>query len=128
MGMDNWSLLSRLKRAVRKVKIILNLDINRWRVVASLIGASPTKHRFSFNERPGLRDCTVYTEELEDSSVSGNSSMGLHRTVSYPSEDDIDKRAEMFIEKFRRQLQIERQISLELKYLQGNSSFKLRSP
>ncbi|OAY31909.1 uncharacterized protein LOC110600261 [Manihot esculenta] len=128
MAIDKWSLLSRLQRAVKKVKVILNLDINRWRLVASLIGASPTKHRrVSFNERPGLRDCADYVEESEDS-VSGNSSVGLHRTISYPSEDDIDKRAEMFIENFRRQLQIERQISLELKYLQENSSFKLRSP
>ncbi|KDP36408.1 hypothetical protein JCGZ_08677 [Jatropha curcas] len=136
MGKDtNWSLLSRLKTAVKKVKILLNLDINRWRLVASFIGASsPTKknHRLSFNERPGLRACTNDDDaESEYSFFSpSSSSKGLYRTISYPSDqDDIDNRAELFIENFRRQLQIERQISLELKYLQGNSnSFKLRSP
>ncbi|KAF9662644.1 hypothetical protein SADUNF_Sadunf18G0075700 [Salix dunnii] len=112
MGRDKWSMLSRLRRAIRKVKIILNLDMSRWRV-ASLIGAaSSSRHQLSFNDRPGLRGYADFDEiESEDS----GGSMGLQRTISYQSEDDIDKRAEMFIDNFRRQLQIERQISLELR-------------
>ncbi|WCJ42354.1 hypothetical protein M5689_023167 [Euphorbia peplus] len=129
--MDSLSLLSRLKRAVKKVKLLLHLDIHRWRLVASMLGASPTNNRprLSFKERPGLRACyDDDTESESESELESNSPMELRRTISYPSEDDIDKKAELFIENFRRQLQIERQISLELKYLQGNNSFKSMSP
>ncbi|XP_015583284.1 uncharacterized protein LOC107262373 [Ricinus communis] len=144
-AVNSWSLLSRLKRAVKKVKILLNLDINRWRLVASLMSASPSSRatssrRLSFNERPGLRACVNDTES-EDyhyysiTSSSSSPALELRRTSSSClSEDDIDNRAELFIQNFRRQLQIERQISLELKYnnSQGNNgnnnSFKLISP
>ncbi|KAL9339384.1 hypothetical protein Peur_068399 [Populus x canadensis] len=125
MGRDKWSLLSRLRRAIKKVKIILNLDMSRWRLASMIGAASSRRHQLSFNDRPGLRGCEdIDDEEPEDP----GSSKGLHRTISYQSEDDIDKRAEMFIENFRRQLQIERQISLELKYFQGLNSFKSISP
>lgn len=102
---------------MKKIKVLLNLDLNRWRLASMIGAASSRRHQLSFNDRPGLRACMDDTE----SEGSGHSSMGLRRTISYPSEDDIDKRAEMFIENFHKQLQIERQISLELKYLRGNS-------
>ncbi|KAJ6857155.1 hypothetical protein NC651_038761 [Populus alba x Populus x berolinensis] len=126
MGRDKWSLLSSLRRAIKKVKIILNLDmISRWRLASTIGAASSRRHQLSFNDRPGLRGCEdIDDQESEDS----GSSKGLHRTISNQSEDDIDKRAEMFIENFRRQLQIERQISLELRYFQGLNSFKSISP
>ena len=126
MGRDKWSLLSSLRRAIKKVKIILNLDmISRWRLASMIGAASSRRHQLSFNDRPGLRGCEdIDDQEPEDS----GSSKGLHRTISNQSEDDIDKRAEMFIENFRRQLQIERQISLELKYFQGLNSFKSITP
>ncbi|KAJ6863141.1 hypothetical protein NC652_039867 [Populus alba x Populus x berolinensis] len=125
MGRDKWSLLSSLRRAIKKVKIILNLDMSRWRLASMIGAASSRRHQLSFNDRPGLRGCEdIDDQESEDS----GSSKGLHRTISNQSEDDIDKRAEMFIENFRRQLQIERQISLELKYFQGLNSFKSISP
>lgn len=98
-----------------------------------MIGASGGKRRLSFNDRPGLRACTDdnYADESSpDSASAGPHSHGggsLHRTISYPSEDDIDKRAEMFIANFHRQLQIERQISLELGYCRANS-FEYMSP
>lgn len=39
------------------------------------------------------------------------------RTISYASEDDdIDKKAEIFIANFRRQLRLERRVSFELQY------------
>ncbi|KAI3472441.1 hypothetical protein Pfo_029561 [Paulownia fortunei] len=99
MAVDRWLLLGRLKRAVKKIKFLLNFNVNRWKL-ASIIGASSSKRRLSFNDRPGLRAC---------------------RTISYPSEDDIDKRADAFIANFYKQLQYERQISLELRYYRGNS-------
>ncbi|XP_044472256.1 uncharacterized protein LOC123200933 [Mangifera indica] len=129
MGTNSWSLLSRLKMAVKKVKVLLNFNLNRWRI-ASMIGASSSNRLFSFNDHPGLRACTVDDMESswdETSSISRSGS--LHRTISYPSDQDvIDKRAEMFIANFHKQLQIERQISLELRYCRGNSFGSSVSP
>ncbi|KAE8098568.1 hypothetical protein FH972_016621 [Carpinus fangiana] len=124
MEMSKFSVLTRLRRAVKKVSFLLNFSINRW-LVASAIGRTSLKNRhLSFNDRPGLRACTDdYDVDSEDS----GSSRELQRTLSLPYEDDIDKRAEMFIANFHRQLVIERQISLELQYCRGNS-FKSISP
>ncbi|CAK9169431.1 unnamed protein product [Ilex paraguariensis] len=121
MGIDNWLLLGRLKRAVKKIKFLLNFDISRWKLAAA-IGASSSKRQLSFNGRPGLTACT----DDPDPNDSG-SSHGLQRTMSVRSEDDIDKRAELFIANFKKQLQFERQISLQLRYCRGNS-FESASP
>ena len=107
---------------MKKVKFLLNFNMNRWRIV-SMIGASSSSRRLSFTDRPGLKACA----DDYDSDYSGSYSRRLARTTSYQSEDDIDKRAEMFIANFHRQLQIERQVSLQLKYLRGNS-FDYNSP
>lgn len=136
MGSDNMSLLSRLKMAVNKVKFLMNFNVNSWRV-ASMIGRSSLPKRvLSFNDRPGLRACTEDTDDddsdRDDDQVSrSNSSKGLplQRTISFPSDQeyDIDQRAEMFISNFRQQLQMERQVSLELRYCRGDS-FGGKSP
>ena len=135
MGRDKWFLLSRLRRAVKKVSVLLNFNINRWRVASMIRGRSfDTHRRFSFNDRPGLT--CAYDEDSEgsddqDHSNRGSSSRGLRRTISYPSsdqDDNIDQRAEMFIANFRRQLQMERQVSLELRYYNRGNSFEWRSP
>lgn len=126
MAKDRWLLLGKLRRAVKKIKFLLNLNANRWKLV-SIIGASSRKRRFSFNDRPGLRAC------MEDSGQDDGPrlSTGLQRTTSYPSssdQDDIDDRAEAFIANFYKQLQLERQISLELRYYRGNSFDSSKSP
>ncbi|KAB2625906.1 hypothetical protein D8674_017566 [Pyrus ussuriensis x Pyrus communis] len=127
MHMYKWSFLSRLRKVVRKVSFLLNLNVNRWRIV-SMIGrtVSSNQQLMSFNGHPGLKEaCGDETSSEED---SGSSRGHLQRTISYPSDqDDIDQRAEMFIANFRRQLRVERQISLELRYGRGNS-FDLKSP
>ncbi|KAL3819547.1 hypothetical protein ACJIZ3_005452 [Penstemon smallii] len=124
MAVDRLTLLGKLKRAVEKIKFVLNLNVNRWKI-ASFIGASSRKRRFSFNDRPGLR---AYVEDT-DSNEDCGSTRGLHRTSSYPSDqDDINKRADDFIANFYKQLQYERQISLELKYYRGNSFDSAKSP
>ncbi|XP_073153597.1 uncharacterized protein [Henckelia pumila] len=115
MAVERWVLLGRLKRAVNKIKIILNLNVNRWKL-ASMI----SKKRFSFSDRPGLRACITDSDSI--------SSRGIQRTISYPSDDDVDKRADAFIANFYKQLQIERQISLELRYCRGNSFETVTSP
>ncbi|KAH7544645.1 hypothetical protein FEM48_Zijuj01G0007700 [Ziziphus jujuba var. spinosa] len=133
MASDNSSsLLSRLRRAVAKVKVLLNYNIYRWHVASMMGRSSLRSKRLSFNDRPGLR---AASSDFEDDSAadshqdSGSSSGSLQRTMSYPSDQDydIDQRAEMFINNFRRQLQIERQVSLELRYFRGNS-FEGKSP
>lgn len=117
MNSENLLLLGRLRGAVKKIRFLLNFNVNRWKL-ASIIGASSSNRRLSFNDRPGLRACM----DDSDSNDSGSARGRLQRTISYPSdEDDIDKRADMFIANFHRQLRIERQISLELRYTRGNS-------
>ncbi|KAG8372387.1 hypothetical protein BUALT_Bualt12G0060900 [Buddleja alternifolia] len=87
--------------------------------LASIIGASSSKRRLSFNDRPGLTDCM--DDDLDPNDGPG-SARGLQRTISYPSEDDVDNRADAFIANFYKQLKIERQISLELS---GASNIRL---
>ncbi|PIN20528.1 hypothetical protein CDL12_06770 [Handroanthus impetiginosus] len=123
MAKDRWLLLGRLQKAVRKIKVLLDFNINRWKL-ASIIGTSSSKRRLSFNNSPGLRGFI----EDSDSNDEPGSARGLHRTISYPSEDDIDKRADAFIANFYKRLQLERQISLEVKYYRGNSFDSLKSP
>ena len=128
---NSWSLLSRLRRAVKKVSYLLDLSMSRWRIASMLSRSSSTVLRIrSFNDWPaGLTAaCDSDENSEEDSRSSRGSSRHLQRTISYPSDqDDIDQRAENFIANFRRQLQIERQVSLELRYCRGNS-FQLTSP
>lgn len=140
-----WSLLGRLRTAVKKVTFLLNLDINRWHIVSSLIGGRRTlsSRRLSFNERLGLTSivsspahdeyystwASPYTAtsssqispEQGELQLQKTQSFPLQRTTSFPEEDDIDRRAEMFITNFKRQLRMERQVSLELRYRRDNS-------
>ncbi|MED6196660.1 hypothetical protein PIB30_049528 [Stylosanthes scabra] len=122
------SLLSRLKRAVQKVRFLLSSTIisRTWHAVSLIRASSLSKGQLSFNDRPGLKICSSSDNETDSSEGSGR---GLQRTISYPSgdEDDINKRAEMFIANFRKQLRMERQISLQLRY-QREHSFELISP
>ncbi|KAL0404580.1 UNVERIFIED_CONTAM: hypothetical protein Sradi_2098800 [Sesamum radiatum] len=125
-GVERWSLVGRLKRAVKKIKFLLDFNVNRWKL-ASMIGrTSSSKRRLSFNDRPGLR--AFMEEDPDPNDRDRGSARGLHRTISYPSEDDIDKRADAFIANFHRQLRFERQISLELRYYRGNSFDSATSP
>ncbi|KAL6540819.1 hypothetical protein OROMI_024702 [Orobanche minor] len=121
MAEKGWLLLDKLKRAVKKIKIIMNFNVNRWKLATTFIRSPSSKRRLSFNDPPGL---TAAFMEDPDPNEPSDSSRGrlLQRTISYPSsEDDIDKRADVFIANFYKQLQYERQISLELRYCRGDS-------
>ena len=52
--------------------------------------------------------------------ASSSSSSG-RSPASSAGDDDIDQRAEQFIANFYRQLQMERQVSLQLRYVRGDS-------
>ncbi|GAB4853580.1 hypothetical protein Ancab_017771 [Ancistrocladus abbreviatus] len=104
-----WSLLGRLRKAVNKLRFLLFFNLNpSWRFGSMIRGSIGKKtRRLSFNDRPGLRACT------DDD--------GGNQTRSGLSDEDIDKRAEMFIANFYHQLRLERQISLDLRYCRANS-------
>ncbi|XP_040374617.1 uncharacterized protein LOC121052804 [Rosa chinensis] len=106
--------------------------MNRWRIASMLSRSSSTVHCIrSFNDWPARLTAAYDSDETAGSEEDSGSSRGsrhLQRTISYPSDqDDIDQKAEMFIANFRRQLQIERQVSLQLRYCRGNS-FEMASP
>jgi hypothetical protein len=74
----------------------------------------------SFNDRIGLHGVI---EDVESDHQS-KPVRALERVRSHDgssSDDDVDKRAEIFITNFRRQLLMERQVSLQLRYYRGNS-------
>ncbi|KAK7347711.1 hypothetical protein VNO80_22250 [Phaseolus coccineus] len=124
------SLLSRLRVAVKKVKLLLSATVlsHAWHAANILRGVSMSKRQISFNDRAGLMICTpASAEETDSEGLISPPAHTLQRTISCPSDDDIDKRAEMFITNFRRQLQMERQISLQLRYCRENS-LELVSP
>ncbi|CAJ1941878.1 unnamed protein product [Sphenostylis stenocarpa] len=129
MSSQKKSLLSRLKVAVRKVKLLLSATVlsHAWHAATLLRGVSLSKRQISFNDRPGLMMCTSSSDETDSEGLVSPPAQMLQRTISCPSDDDIDKRAEMFITNFRRQLQMERQISLQLRYCRENS-LELISP
>ncbi|KAK1420894.1 hypothetical protein QVD17_22848 [Tagetes erecta] len=147
------SLLGRLRTVVKKVTFLMNYNINRWRLASSIIGNRGTRalssRRRSFNERLGLT--SIVSSPDQDYNVSSNRvtpfmtpsmqmspeqgevlqktrSFPLQRTTSFPEEDDVDKRAEMFISNFYRQLKMERQVSLQLRYTSVESSNYTISP
>ncbi|XP_064963311.1 uncharacterized protein LOC135611605 [Musa acuminata AAA Group] len=129
-------LLSRLRGAIHKVRFLLSFDATKWIAISSFKRSSPVPPRpLTFTARPSLLDCT-------DDYYDARSSFALSRTMSLcspasttpspgpeisrstsdaSSGDDIDQRAERFIENFYRQLRMERKVSLELSYRREKS-------
>ncbi|PWA87185.1 hypothetical protein CTI12_AA064120 [Artemisia annua] len=135
---NRWYLLDKLKNVVKKVTFLMNSNINKWQIISSFKGGGVGRRRLSsFNEKLGLTMIVSSSDdelEEEDSTLevvcdSGScarelkstKSFRVERTRSFPQEDDIDKRAEMFIENFYRQLRMERQVSLQLRYKRDTS-------
>ncbi|CAI9098521.1 OLC1v1035186C1 [Oldenlandia corymbosa var. corymbosa] len=120
----NWSLLGRLRGAVKKIRVLLNFDLNRFKLASLISGASFKRQqkRLSFNDRPGLTAFVDGGQDSDSNGSGGSAGRALQRTISCPSDqEDIDKRAEMFIANFYKQLKMERQISLQLRYTRGYS-------
>ncbi|KAG2699874.1 hypothetical protein I3760_07G208800 [Carya illinoinensis] len=120
MGRDqSWLVLpacGRLKKAVRKLKFFIRLNLRRLRLDSILGCTSNRVRRLSFNDRWGLLHGRCCIEVIdEDEKSDGNCSViGVQRaTPCFASDDDIDGRAEIFIANFRRHLRLERQVSLE---------------
>ncbi|ONK69632.1 uncharacterized protein A4U43_C05F25070 [Asparagus officinalis] len=140
-------LFTKLHRAIRKVKFLLSFNATKW-IFSSILGSpSDKKHRrrLSLRSQPsGLLDCTSNDEFFEASgspfvlSRSTSSVTDRSRSTSPASEvsrstssasstDDIDQRAEEFIRNFYRHIQMERQVSLELRYCKGKELERTRS-
>ncbi|CAL1352991.1 unnamed protein product [Linum trigynum] len=129
-----WSVVGRLRKAMKKINFILFSIgiIRRWELISSIHQRRKKQRRqqqqqrrfLSFNER--LVGLQGYTELVEDhdhhdhhrSSVNNGGGV-LDRTCSL-DQDDIDKRSERFIANFRRDLLLQRQVSLELGYCKLN--------
>lgn len=134
--MESWAVVRRLRRAVNKVRFLLNFRLHRW-LSSGVLGGSVSHRRLSFGDRPGLFLCTEDVESNDGPLALGSGppsrQLSLQRTISSPTYsdqecDDINRRADIFIANFYRQLQLERQISLELQYCSGNGFGSTKSP
>ncbi|XP_071740640.1 uncharacterized protein [Rutidosis leptorrhynchoides] len=125
---NKWNLLHGFKTVVKKVTFLMNSNISRWRLVSSFTGGRSFR-RLSFGEKLGMTAIVSSSDDEEEEDNlkccdSGSSSKELkttksfrvQRTTTFREEEDVDKRAEMFIENFHRQLRYERQVSLQLRY------------
>jgi hypothetical protein len=102
MGRESWVVLGgHLKKTLKKFKLL------RQRHLGSITGyASYRRRRLSFDAR-----LAAFHGYNEDEQFNGNcySVTAIQRACSYASDDDIDKRAEIFIADFHRQLRLERE-------------------
>ncbi|KAJ6732141.1 TRANSLATION FACTOR [Salix purpurea] len=117
MGKQNWSALGPLKRAFKKISFLLSF--RKWGLSSILWNASSssssgTIRRLSFNDRIGLHG--VIGDVESDHQITPVRALERARSHGSSSDDDIDKRAEIFITNFRRQLLMERQVSLQLRF------------
>ncbi|KAK1418385.1 hypothetical protein QVD17_27529 [Tagetes erecta] len=126
---SKWSLLRSLKTIVKKVSFLMNSNVNQWRFISTFNRGS--RRRLSFGEQLGLTAIVSSSDDDEENcnnieygdsgacsskELKKTRSFHVQRTMSFPEQDDVDKRAEMFIENFYRQLRYERQVSLQLRY------------
>lgn len=129
----------RLRRAVHKIKFFISFNARRW-FLSSMASSSVRQSKLNFKSNcNGLLDC-----KAEDYCTIG-SSMKLSRSTSFAtaslsrssmragsktirsmsdasSTSDIDQRAEEFITNFYEHIQMERQVSLQLRYCRENNS------
>jgi len=140
------SILGALREAIRKVRFLLSSGATRWMLLAR---AAP-RRGLSFGSRPpGLLDVegSIVSPAASSSSSSRTSrsaSLGTATTrslsrassaaasspeaasrggspASSGGDSDVDRRADLFISNFRRHLEMERQVSLQLRYVRLNS-------
>jgi len=137
------SILGALREAIRKVRFLLSSGATRWMLLAR---AAP-RRGLSFGSRPpGLLDVegSIVSPAASSSSsrTSRSASLGTATTRSLsrassaaaPSspeaaespassggDSDVNRRADLFISNFRRHLEMERQVSLQPRYVRLDS-------
>ncbi|XP_020413259.1 uncharacterized protein LOC18792441 [Prunus persica] len=122
MGRQSSSLVSHLKRAVKKLNLILlGFKLNRWKLASILACTNRASARqcLSFNDSLGLYGCIEDDKADENRCFRRVLSTRTHDRAS-DDDDDVDHRADVFIANFRRQLRFERQVSLELRTKDDN--------
>ncbi|CAB4266582.1 unnamed protein product [Prunus armeniaca] len=123
MGRQSSSLVSHLKRAVKKINLILlDFKLNQLKLASILACTNRASARqcLSFNDRLGLHGCIEDDKADENRCLRRVLSTRTHDRAS-DDGDDVDHRADVFIANFRRQLRFERQVSLELRYCRRDS-------
>ncbi|KAL0916689.1 hypothetical protein M5K25_014218 [Dendrobium thyrsiflorum] len=141
MAPSSLHLLSRLRQTITKVRFLLSFNLRQW--LLSSTATASRRRRLSLDSQPlspGLLDATdelsyywfdpVISSPPPPTKPSSSISQPLTRTISRAmsgssaasSTDDINQRADDFIENFYRQLKMERQVSLELRYCNGKDS------
>ncbi|KAI0504669.1 hypothetical protein KFK09_015621 [Dendrobium nobile] len=141
MAPSSLHLLSRLRQTITKVRFLLSFNLRQWLLSST---ATASRRRLSLDSQPlspGILDATdehsyywpfdpVISSPPPPTKPSNSISQPLTRTISRgmsasstaSSTDDINQRADDFIENFYRQLRMERQVSLELRYCNGKDS------
>ena len=125
-----WTLLiGNLQKVVYKLNFILTSTIksNHWRNLASIFRSQknrPYSRHLSFGDQPGLSFSGFSEDSKQRSLSSWRSFSRIRSSQDYESNvcDDIDTRADAFIQNFHRQLRMERQVSLELRYCKNSDN------
>ncbi|XP_039115711.1 uncharacterized protein LOC120251232 [Dioscorea cayenensis subsp. rotundata] len=131
MAGNGVQVLKKLRRGIRKVMFLLSFNAKKWFISSSLKSPNLAK-LISFKDQPSLINC--YTTD-EDEFYEVGSSLSVSRTSSSASEisrtissasattdsssssgDDINVKAEAFIASFYKHIQMEREVSLKLRY------------
>ena len=123
-----WSLFHKLKKAVKKLKMILASTDHMFRQwsLASISSRRPppyTRH-LSFNNGVGINHGCLEDNHDNDLMSLRSLSFGRIKNNSKYGVEDIDRRADVFIDNFHRQLRMERQISLEFRYCNNTTSLE----
>ncbi|KAK9699691.1 hypothetical protein RND81_08G189300 [Saponaria officinalis] len=130
----NWSMLKKIKKGIKKINFFINssFKFNKLSLASiSILRCTPTRRfsrRLSYGGEMGLYNGCYSDEMLSNRhdycSKKLNSLRSFKRVKSICLNndygEDVDKKADLFIEKFHHQLQIERQISLQLRYCNHN--------
>uniref|UniRef100_A0A0E0QJP9 Uncharacterized protein n=1 Tax=Oryza rufipogon TaxID=4529 RepID=A0A0E0QJP9_ORYRU len=146
------SLLGSFRTAVKKVRFLLSFSATRWILSSIVGSRAAPRRRVSFGPAarpPSLLDyegSAIVSPPARSGAPSRTASLGpsptrtvtrtssaasseLLRTWSSSSspaggggDDDIDRRAELFIANFYKHIQMERQVSLQLRYLDRTPS------
>ncbi|KAJ0985065.1 hypothetical protein J5N97_003421 [Dioscorea zingiberensis] len=124
--------LNRLRRGIQKVMFLLTFNATKWFI------PSPGLSRFiRYKDQPSLMDSCITDDEYYEVASSlcvsrtSSSASEISRTISSTSNDDsqssgddIDMRAEVFIANFYKHIQMEREVSLKLRYCEGSDGLQ----
>ena len=117
MKTQNWSLIKTLiSKAAMKITFLLGSKIHKWKLTSRIL--SFRRIKLFKKSKSSLYDAI---RDIDDQYEGPSYTHCIRRTKSSiarnnDDENDVDQRAEMFIANFKRQLRLERQISLELRY------------